>query len=267
MIAVTVQADTRNATAVLTITGHVGAVVITATPDIGPAYTVRQTGTGSPDPLAVIDYEVPLRTRVYYSVVDSADNVATAVLSEVPVDGCVLSSTFSPGNSARVRVVEDAPHSLEARSAWFDVIGRRDPLVSVDVMRYRSGRLTFYVLGNAQRSAVLGLMFPGDPLLLRTSFPERVDDVIFLPLNVDEDPLVDNTGGRTIAVDYQAVTRPIGPHPGSTVWTYTALEAFVDTYLEVLSAFPDYASLVLGPLTEPVVVPGPIGPASWTVVL
>jgi hypothetical protein len=267
MIALSVTADARDATAVLTVTGHDGAVTITATPDRGPVYVVRQTGTGSPDPLVVVDYEVPLRTRVYYSVVDSANNVATAVLVEVPVDGCVLSSTFTPTNSARVRVVEDAPHSLEARSAWFDVIGRRDPLVSVDVMRYRSGRLTFYVRGNAQRSGVLSLMYPGDPLLLRTSFPERVDDVIFLPLNVDEDPVVDNTGGRTIAVEYQAVTRPIGPHPGSTLWTYLALEAFVDTYVEVLSAFPDYASLVLGPLTEAAVLPGPITPASWTVVL
>jgi hypothetical protein len=267
MISVSVTPDNRTATAVLTITGHSGAVTITATPDRGPAYTVRQTGTGSPPSLVVVDYEVPLRTRVYYSVVDAADNVGAVVLDEVAVDGCVLSSTFTPTNSTTVRVVEDAPHSLEARSAWYDVIGRRDPLVSVDVMRYRSGSLSLYVRGNAQRSAVLSLFYPGDPLLLRTSLPERVDDMIFLPLNVDEDPAVDNTGGRVFSIDYQAVTRPIGPHPGSTVWTYTALASFVAAYVDVLSAFPTYAALVLGPLTEAAVLPSAPSPASWTLVL
>jgi hypothetical protein len=222
-------------------------LTVEATPLGRAPYTVRPIGSAAPtDPYVLSDFAAPFGVPITYRV--TAAGGSAQAIAQLDVSGCVLSSTRLPSIAAAVRVTRDDPHEWEARSAWFDVIGRPDPLVSTDVMRYRAGDLELYVRGNAARAELLELVTSGDPLLLRTSVPENVDDVILLPLNAREEPLVDNRGGRLFTIRYQAVTRPLGPYAGLAAWTYADLLQLVSTYDQLLDDFATYAILALGPV-------------------
>lgn len=238
----------------LAVAGAGGVFTVTAYPSGRPSYPVRVVGNPwETDPSPVIDYEAPFGVPITYQV--SAPNGAAVASAQLAVTGCVLSSMVTPGQAVRVAVIGDDPHEWDARSAWFDVIGRRDPLVALDVMRYRSGSWTFYAAGNVARRDLIDLVTTGDPVLLRTSVPERVDDVVALPLRMSESPHVDAGGGRVFDIDYQAVTRTGGPFAGSLDWTYGALRTQVPTYAEVVNTFATYRALRVGPPQAPAQLP------------
>jgi len=264
VIGLTVEADPSTYSAVLRVTGQTGNVTLRAEPDGAAPYEVRVRGTDNPTATGpVVDYEVPFGRRVVYSAQDST-GTAYATLEDAGVDVVVLSSTRYTDRTLEVTVLRDDPHEWEARSAWFDVIGREDPLVAVDVGRYRSGDLEVYVRRRDDRAALLMLLLAGDPLLLRAPCPDVIDDAILLPLRTSESPHLDNYGGRVWTVRYQAVTRVVSPYAGLSAWTYADLEADLDTYALVLEWFATYSTLAAG-----VRIPAPVETlpgASWSVV-
>jgi hypothetical protein len=243
----------------LTVAGQGNAAVAIEAEPVGrAAYPVRLIGDPSGDPLTADDYEapfgVPIRYRVYV-----AGQLAASVLAEpVDVGACVLSSTNRPASALPVSIVSALPNEWQTRSTFFDVIGRRDPLVSVDVARYRSGEWGIYVRGNAARAALLELLTPGHPLLMRSG-SEFVDDVIALPLTWVEDPHLDETGGRVVTVRWQAVTRTLGPYRGLAEWSYAILanDPTLPTYAALLPAFATYRDLYAGPVVDPIDLPNP----------
>jgi hypothetical protein len=264
MIALTVTAQPSTYSALLTVTGQTGDVTIQALPDGSPPYEVRRRGDNPDATAPVVDYEVPFGRRVVYTATDST-GVATAVLDDAGVDVVVLSSTRYTDRLAVVTMTADTPHEWEARSAWFDVIGRVDPLVAVDVGRYRSGEWILYTSTTDERAALLALIIAGDPLLLRAPCRDVIDDAIVLVTRTREEPLVDNYGGRLWTLAYQAVTRALSPYAGLASWTYADLLLALADYTAVLDDYANYSTLLAG---SPIPAPAPALPvASWSLVL
>jgi hypothetical protein len=231
----------------LTVTGAAGApFTVTAEPVGGTAYAVRLIGDPVTDPADVTDFEAPFGVAIRYTV--NVSGVTANVLADpLEASGVVLSSTMRAGSARPVTLVADQPHDWTARSAWFDVIGRRDPLVTVDTMRYRSGVWEFRAGNRAARAALLDLIVSGEPLLLRSGCPDDVDDAIALPLRASEDPVVGNRGPRLFRVEYQAVTRTVGPYAGASAWTFAHVADYADTFTDLAAAFVSFRDLSLGP--------------------
>lgn len=264
MLTITATPDPNRYSIALEVTGSGGAYVkITAEPVGRAPYTVRPIGTSTADPLRLSDHEAPFGVQIRYTAETSTES-SSILAAPLEVSGCVLSDTLRPGSSVPVSLLADRPHEWEARSAWFDVIDRRDPLVTVGPMRYRAGEWQFYAFGNTARAALLALLLPGSPLLLRTSNPEVVDDVIGLPLRVAEDPHVSEFGGRVFTVRYQGVTRTLGPFVGAGDWTYADLADHAPTYAALLPEFVTYRDLYAGPSPAPLEARSS-SPAAWGV--
>lgn len=231
----------------LTVTAAAGAYRVTAEPLGRPEYTVRTFGQPTTAPFA--DYAAPFGIPITYRVIEGTSTTAQ-VNATLDAVGTVLASTDNPALMAAVPIIEDRPHAWEARSAFFDVIGRPDPLVARDVMRYRSGSWAFVTANNDERAALISLVRSGSPVLLRTPCADRVDDAIALPLRMTEEPLVDETGThRVFRIDYQVVTREQGPYPGVGSWTYADLDTDYATYDAVLADYSTYLALFAGTAT------------------
>jgi hypothetical protein len=202
---------------------------------------VDEVGTGNP----LVDNGPPLNLPLTYYATDSAGTVVAdpvTVTSAVPL----LSSTLY-GGVQPVVILSQPPLTWEGRSVWHPVIDRPDPLVSVWPASYPSGTLTLRMADSGVRRALLGLLEAGDPLLLRSTCPDAVDDMVMLPLRWS-DPLVSDsnpTGPRRLVVEYQAVTRPTTWLPGPDRTYALVLDQHV-TYQEVLDLHRDYQHLLTG---------------------
>jgi hypothetical protein len=265
MTAITATPNLARRSVTLTVTAAVGAFAVTAEPLGRDAYTVRTFGAPTSAPFD--DLAAPFGIPITYRVIEAGVTTATVRLDSLDVRGSILSSTVDPSLSIAATIVTDQPHEWQARSAYFDVIARPDPLVAVDVMRYRSGTWAFLARTQTERRDLIALMRTGHPVMLRTSSPTVVDDAIALPLTLTETPLVDETGARVFTVEYQAVTREQGPYAGTADWTYNVLASTRATYAAVLTEFATYSALFTGPV--PAIEtrrPNHVG-ASWRIVL
>lgn len=267
-MALTITATARPAVFAvdLTITGAAGAAfTIEAVPSGRAPYTVRAIGDPTADPALVRDHEPPFGVPIRYTVTTDTETATYLLADGVDARGCVLSSTMRPASALPVVLLADRPHEWETRSAWFDVIGRRDPLVSVDGMRYRAGDWQLYARGTDARAQLIALLSTGEPLLLRASAPELVDDAIALPMRVTEEPHVDESGGRVFTVRYQAVTRTLGPYVGLGDWTYADVPLAAATYSILLDRFATYGELYAGPPSGGAKALPELTPVSWGV--
>ena len=106
---------------------------------------------------------------------------------------------------------------------------------------YPTGELVLWTDTLAQRRDLVTMLATGSPMLLRSTHPDRVQDMVLLPSEWS-DILVnpDRPGGaRTLTISYQAVTelRGYGPPADRTYNTwlidhadYAAVRAAYDTY-------------------------------------
>jgi hypothetical protein len=227
------------------------AITVEAFPLGRESYTVRFIGAAVGPDAQADDEMAPFGIPITYRATQSGDpGVVSQTAAPLDVSGTVLTSTVRPGTALPVRVSEDRPQEWETRSAWFDVIDRPDPLVTVTPARYRGGEWLLATVGAAERASIVRLLATGEPVMLRASCPEQVDDVICLPLSWFSEPVMPDApqGTRTMRVTYQAVTRPIAPFSGSQEWTYAVLAARPGTtYATVAAEFATYSALFAGP--------------------
>jgi hypothetical protein len=198
-------------------------------------------GTG----LDVVDRYAPLNTLLYYI---ATDDTATAVSAPITISSeyPVLASSMY-GTSRQVTVVAQQPNSWRARSVWHPVLDRADgPVVSIFEAEWREGSMVLGLADRDERHDLIGMMMRGDPLILRTTCPDRVDDLTILPLEWS-DPYITNgrfDSGQRLDVRYQSVT----PEPPAYVpppeWTYSEVLAAHATYSEVLATYATYSDLL-----------------------
>lgn len=212
---------------ILTASGGVAPYVWTAYPTGLDAYPVPASDA-YPDGGTTFDGLLPFGRSVLYQVRD-----ATSVIDDTPPitlpapERSVLSDALDPTRNLPVTVNDQLPNEWEARSVWFDVIDRRDPFVAVAPLRLRSGPLSIRTETTDERLALLALLAPGTPLILRSPCGDAIDDVVILPGRVREElVLLENkTGPRTFTIEYQAVTRELGPYVSDPLWSWSLLVA------------------------------------------
>ncbi len=185
-------------------------------------YTVPATVT-NPNGNLTVDGYAPLARDILYRATDKVGQSGEAVTSLPDPGAAILSDALDPTRHLLVTVVDQLPNRWQGRSVWFDILDRRDPFVAVAPLRFRDGSLILRVAGNDDRRALLDLLATGSPLLLRSACLDNVDDVVALPLDVDESLIdSDDKGGpRLFTIAYQSVTRDLGPYmpDPSFVWS------------------------------------------------
>ena len=224
------------------------AVRLTATAPVGTVTWVRDVGgrqTLVGDGADIVDRLVPLNTPCTWVAVDDANTKVTEVLT-VASGYPVLSSTMF-GTAYQVTIIQQSPNEWRARSVFHPVIDRDGPVVSVFDAEWRNGTLTLDLPDRTIRSNLLLMFMRGDPLILRATCPDRVDDLTMLPTRWSDPWAPDGTFNRQrLEIEYQAVTneQPAWtPPPG---WTYQeALNAHA-TYQEWLAVYPTYDDLLTG---------------------
>jgi hypothetical protein len=251
-LTITATVDPTSYAVRLTITGGTPDYVVDAAPagDRAP-YRVRSTYStvpGDPSARVALDGDVPLNTPTQWVVTDRTGATAQTTVVEVSSTVSVLADALDPDRSVAVTVVSQPPHEWAARSVWWDVLGQREPFASIAPMRLRAGELVLRVEGSAQRRALMDVMVGGSPLVLRSACPDAVDDLVLLPESVRESLVLDDapTGPRHVAIQYQTVSRELGPYTVDAGRTYAQVVTEQSTYATVLAVYPDYAALLAG---------------------
>ena len=205
---------------------------------------ITEVGTGT----SVIDRTVPLNTEVYYEAVDDADSAVAGpitIASEYPV----LSSSQS-GAAHQVTVVAQQPQSWQARSVWHPILDRTDgPIVSIFDAEWRAGTLVLQLgTDRALRGNLIQMLMVGDPLIIRATCPERVDDLTFLPLDWTDPYIVDGQwgSGQRLEIRYQSVSAEPPAWVAPPEWTYGDVLISHAAYSDLLPVYPTYSDLLEG---------------------
>lgn len=201
--------------------GGTGPFTWHAFPTGGDDYAVPATIT-DPTGRDTFDGFAPLGRDVLYRVTDSTGATAEASATLTDPGVGVLSDATDPTRVVLVPVVDQLPNEWQGRSVWFDVLDRRDPFVAVAPLRFRNGELVVHVSGLDARRALMDLLAPGTPLVIRSACVENVDDAVILVSSVRETLVVeaDKGGPRLWTLTYQAVTRDLGPYMPDPAWTW-----------------------------------------------
>lgn len=210
----------------LSASGGTGPFTWRAFPTGGTDYAVPAVVT-DPTGRTTWDGYAPLGRDVLYRVTDSLGAVGEAQVTVPDPGGGVLSDATDPNRWIAVPVMDQLPNEWEGRSVWFDVLDRRDPFVAVAPLRLRNGELVVRVVGNDQRTRLMDLLAVGTPILVRSSCSAALDDVVMLPITVRESLIVetDKDGPREVRIQYQAVTRDLGPYMPDPSWTWDDVAA------------------------------------------
>jgi len=198
-------------------------------------------GTGE----EIIDRTCGLNIPLVYTAVDDTASVNTGIV-RVDSDHPVLGNGLIPV-ARQVQVVSYRPLSWEATSTYHRVLGSRKPFVTAAPAIDPSGTLVLRARDRAERYLLVGMLTAGDPLLLRTTEPDRLDTLTFVMTNLS-DPFVRETmreGETRLQVEFQAVAA-IRDQVVPASWTYEALKSSWPDYRAVEAAYADYVSLLAG---------------------
>lgn len=237
--------------------------MIIATEVIASAWAVRLTATGATGTVdwyrseggsdtalgsgaTVVDRGCRLNTPITYWATDDIDLVVAPPVT-VAAERPVLSSTVH-GTAREVTVIRFRPYSGEGRSVWHDVIGRTDPPVSIFPAVYPSLELVLRIHDDQERAALIRMLQPGDPLMLRSVCPPRLDDMTVL-MRTWSDPFPDDSlreGPGELRITCQR-TSEVPP-----AWTPPADR----TYQTVLDEHADYQSVLDGHTTYQALLDG-----------
>jgi hypothetical protein len=233
----------------LTVSGGAPAYVAQANPaGDRAAYTVRTEWSGTGASRVGVDGDAPLNTEIQYVVTDQLGAQAVSATVTIPADRPVIASAIDPTTALLVTVAGQKPNNWQARSVWFDVLGSRAPFVSVAPMRLRDGQLDLRAETRADRAALVDLLGLGHPLTLRAVCPDAVDDLVLLPLSVSESLMLTEApaGATVFSIQYQAVSRELGPYTSDPGRTWAQLVTEQATWADVLASYPDWAAVLAG---------------------
>jgi hypothetical protein len=197
---------------------------------------------------AITDYYPPLSSGattpwlvrpITYSVraftTTGTQQADTAAVYAWAGDVALLTDSEHPSNTVQVTVESQDPADWTARSVYYDVLDRADSVVAMQPARMRHGSLTLLTQTIDQRTALRELLRGGAPVLLRTTQPARVDDLMLLPVDWTMTERIPLDGSRRFVVDYQAVAADLGPYPTPPDRTYVTLltDGRVPTYADL----------------------------------
>lgn len=215
-------------------------------------YTVRATlPTAATGTVTVKDRYAPFGVPITYQVRAKDAGGTTVQTDTAPFTltgsgNSVLTDT-GLGTSIAVVVQDQPARRWRGRSVFYDVIGRRTPIVATQAARLMEGSLTIRCTDLNSRNQVRDMLLLGYPLNLRTPYPNAVEDVTFLPIDWQDNKMSPAGGPYTWEVNYQAVSVETTPYIVNAV-TYAALavDVRVPTYASMTSVWATYALLAAG---------------------
>ena len=220
-------------------------VRLEATSATGTVSWVRRVrGQDKPvgDGVVVVDNTPPLNVDITYS---ATDDVSTEVAPAVQVqsDSPILSSPIY-GDAYQVTVLRQDPLEWEARSVAIPILGRVEPLVSIAPVAPPTGTLVILMSDNGQRLQLLEMLSRGDPLQLRSTCVDVVDDVTFLPTSWSDPRLEqDNPRSlRTLEIEFTATSSAPTAYPPAPARTYADALA-VGTFADITATFESWFDL------------------------
>jgi hypothetical protein len=195
----------------------------------------------------LIDRWAPLGVPVSWFWAGAGGIDQTAPLTIDNSRGPVLTSAVGSG-MVHVVVVSQPPLRWEARSVAHDILYRPDPVVTVAPARYHSATMRLYLPDMVQRTNLRALLARGEPLILRATCRDAVDDVTFLPLRWTEQLVTESrkAGPRWVDLEYQAVMDDPSRYVPLPDWSWNLLEAAIDTWGDVDAAWPTWADVEQG---------------------
>ena len=193
----------------------------------------------------IVDRMVPLNTAVNYVAIDDVDSAVSAEITVASTRPVIASSMY--GTTHQVTVIAQQPNRWRARSVWHPVLDRTDgPVVSIFDAEWREGNMTLALEDRTQRHDLIDLLMAGDPLILRSPCPERVDDLTVLPLEWSDPYITDGQwgSGQRLQIRYQSVTAEPPAYMPPPEWTYDDVLTAHATYTEVLGVYATYSDLL-----------------------
>lgn len=228
---------------VSTLPANSGAQLI-GTSSLG-TYVARATlPTAATGTLVVNDPYVPFGVAVTYKVTAYTPGAVTVTAGSpftLAYAAALLTDTAT-GTSVQVQVAKQDSRRYEARSVFYDVIGRQAPVVATHPARPMGASLRFRCATLADREAVSAFLRAGYPLVLRTPWHGAVDDVAFLAASWEDTAVDPSVGPYYLDVAYQAVDVSGVPFNAPPL-TYAGLAAAVTTYANITTLFPTYLKL------------------------
>jgi hypothetical protein len=229
----------------LDVAGLTTPVVVTADAG-GSPYPVRDAQPVAPGVTSVDDREAPFGVVILYTATDGAGGLhyASATLN---VDTPRLDSPGLASLGVDIAIVSDTPPEWAGGSVVHPIVGRRDPVVTAQPMRLRSGELQVSVAGLGDVAAVLSVCADGMPVLLRTPCGSLFRDGWLAVTGATESAPNPRHPSRTLTLSYVECGRPSGGSAGRLPWTYGDVVTEHGTYAEVRAAYVRYADLAAGP--------------------
>lgn len=251
-LTVTATPDPITGSVRLVIDGGTPPYVLDASPGGDrPDYRVRTTYATVPgDPAAriAVDGDIPLNTPTVYVATDTHGSQGQSAPVTVASTRPILSDATDPSRALPVVVVRQPPNEWESRSVWWDVLGARAPFASIGPLRFRSGDLVLRVEDRTARAALVALLSTGNPVVLRSTIPDNVDDVVALVERVRDELVVEDAPGgpRLFTLTYQAIARELGPYAVDPGRSYGAVLDSYSSYGVVLGTYATYDALRAG---------------------
>lgn len=212
-------------------------------------FVVRATlPTAATGTLVVNDPYVPFGTPVTYRCVAYGTPSTQTVDAASPYTlnyASALVTDTGTGTSVAVTVARQESRRYQARSVFYDVIGRQAPVVATQPARLMEGQLRFRCADLAARASLSAMLRNGYPLVLRTPWPSGVDDVVFLADQWQDDALDAANGPYYLTAYYQAVDVSAVPYNAAPL-TYAGMAAAVTTYANVPTLWASYLKLAGG---------------------
>lgn len=248
MTTIAAVSQPADAAVLLTVTATATVTAITRT-DVNGTAAVRTLPGLLPHTagsFVLTDYEAAAGL-VTYAVQSSAPAACSLT---VTLTGPRLSSLVLPAYFAAVDLVEGYTAARATTATLHDVIDRADPVVTLGVMRLRTGTLTMWARDYAAARAIEAVYARGEVALFRqTQYPGldmyhvALDEITVTP----HDPA---TAPRrwSVVVPFVEVARPTGANIlGTLGWSFDDVAATYATFTAVPAVFATFNDLTTGP--------------------
>lgn len=200
--------------------------------------------------LIAFDSEAALVGPVTYTVESIVANVAESAATTVTFDGTNalprINAVQRPGDGLALSALTVYRSQRSSASNVFEVIGRSDPIVSLGVLRSRTGTVEVWCSDYPQARALELLAGIGEVLQLRQ--PDHAGmDMYMTSTSVAVEPFTNGLAPWRVTVEYVELSRPTGPVYGSAVWTLSNSFMRNPTLAQSRAEFPTLAALAAGP--------------------
>lgn len=210
-------------------------------------------------PFVVEDYEAPLGTKIWYSVTwygeDKLPFPTSTRLNTRRIDSPVLEdpdfvwfkSPGIPAVNTRVMMENAITWSRTARTATYEIVGRKNPVNVTGVRGGRKADITVLIWDEASHYTFDALLDSGLPALIQAMPGFGVNANLYLSVgDVTAEPVMGaaNVPGWRWTLSITEIDRPVGGIQGSALSTWQKVYDDYATWEDVFEGFDTWADVL-----------------------